>query len=69
MQDLDIEAVLAELGGNIEGVARQLMRKRRTYSLNELESLRQTLLSNAGTIEAIIRIQKHDMGENLAEIT
>jgi predicted amino acid-binding ACT domain protein len=69
MQDLDIEAVLAELGGNIEGVARQLMRKRRTYSLNELESLRQTLLSNAGTIEAIIRIQKHDMGESLAEIT
>ncbi|HEX4501911.1 MAG TPA: hypothetical protein VH187_12275 [Scandinavium sp.] len=69
MQDLDIEAVLAELGGNIEGVARQLTRKRRTYSLNELESLRQTLLSNAGTIEAIIRIQKHDMGESLAEIT
>jgi hypothetical protein len=69
MQDLDIEAVLAELGGNIEGVARQLMRRRRTYSLNELESLRQTLLSNAGTIEAIIRIQKHDMGESLAEIT
>jgi predicted amino acid-binding ACT domain protein len=69
MQDLDIEAVLAELGGNIEGVARQLMRRRRTYTLNELESLRQTLLSNAGTIEAIIRIQKHDMGESLAEIT
>ena len=69
MQDLDIEAVLAELGGNIEGVARQLMRRRRSYTLNELESLRQTLLSNAGTIEAIIRIQKHDMGESLAEIT
>lgn len=69
MQDLDIEGVLYELGGNLEGVARQLMRRRRSYSLNELEGLRQILISNAGTIEAIIRIQKHDMGESLAEIT
>lgn len=69
MQDLDIEGVLYELGGNLEGVARQLMRRRRSYSLNELEGLRQILISNAGTIEAIIRIQKHEMGESLAEIT
>jgi hypothetical protein len=69
MQDLDIEAVLFELGGNLEGAARQLTRRRRSYTLNELESLRQILISNAGTLEAIIRIQKRNSGENLAEIT
>jgi hypothetical protein len=69
MQDLDIEAVLFELGANLEGAARQLTRRRRSYTLNELESLRQILISNAGTLEAIIRIQKRNSGENLAEIT
>jgi hypothetical protein len=61
MQDLG--AILFELGGNVEGVGRQLKRRRRDFTLNELENLRQTLLSNAGTIEAIIRIQKHEMME------
>lgn len=59
----DLGAILFELGGNIEGVARQLKRRRRDFTLNELESLRQTLMSNAGTLEAIIRIQKHEMQE------
>jgi hypothetical protein len=40
-----------------------LKRRRRDFTLNELENLRQTLLSNAGTLEAIIRIQKHEMME------
>jgi len=62
MQDLG--NILRELGGNVEGVGRQLQRRRRDYTLNELESLRQTLLSNAGTLEAIIRIQKHEMEED-----
>lgn len=59
--DLDLESVLFDLGGNVESVGRQLQRRRRNFSLNELESLRQTLLSNAGTLEAIIRLQEREM--------
>lgn len=60
----DLENLLFELGGNVESVGRQLRRRRRDFTLNELESLRQTLLSNAGTIEAVIRIQKREMEED-----
>jgi hypothetical protein len=62
MQDIDIGSTLYELGGNVEAVGRQLRRRRRDYSLQELESLRQVLMTNAKTIESLINIQKREMG-------
>ena len=65
----DLGAVLNQIGGNVESAGRILQRRRRDFTLNELESLRQTLLSNAGTLEAIIRLQKCEMERQLAEVT